>query len=305
MVSAEPGGQHIDDQHLDDITRLVVVTPVADDAPRAAEALIARARERGAEVVMVDAAKKSDLLIRLVALIGDGRHTLVLGSAAAATAAERTGARLVDFSPGGRSEAAQPADTALDDLHADQADPWGADSRWYEARKRALLLAALPRRRFRHGLELGSSTGALAADLAARCEDLLVIDASARAVSAARSRLAHLDGVRVEEMAVPSAWPVAPAGGFDLVVLSEVGYFLSPRGLDEVIELIRADLADDGVLVLCHWRHEIVGWPLDGPDVHRVVTAAGVRPVVAEYQDRDVALLVLTEPDNLPDPTGA
>ena len=79
-----------------------------------------------------------------------------------------------------------PSDVALDDLHADGRDPWGTDSRWYEIRKRALLLAALPRAEFRHGLEVGSSTGALAADLATRCGDLLVIDAGDHAVASAR-----------------------------------------------------------------------------------------------------------------------
>ncbi len=77
----------------------------------------------------------------------------------------------------------------------------------------------------------------------------------------------------------------------------------SPRDLDDVVEHVRAGLPEDGVLVLCHWRHEIVGWPLDGPDVHRIVTAAGVRPVVAEYRDRDFELLVLAGPDVLPDPS--
>ena len=176
------------------------------------------------------------------------------------------------------------------------------DSRWYEQRKRSLLLAMLPRTSFRHGLEIGSSTGALAEDLAARCQDLLVVDASAHAVGSARSRLDHLDHVRVERRSVPSEWPEVPPTGFDLIVLSEVGYFLSPGALDELVERIRVDLADDGVLVLCHWRHEIVGRPLDGADVHRIVTASGVRPVTAEYRDRDVELLVLTRPDELPDP---
>jgi LmbE family N-acetylglucosaminyl deacetylase/SAM-dependent methyltransferase len=197
-----------------------------------------------------------------------------------------------------------PEDTALDDLHAAQADPWGADSRWYEVRKRSLLLAALPRPRFRHGLEIGCSTGALAADLAPRCHRLLVVDSSAQAVASARSRFRGIETTRVEELTVPHEWPAPPAGGFDLIVLSEVGYFLSPRDLDELVVRIRASLADDGVLVLCHWRHPILGWPLDGADVHAVLTSARLRPVVASYRDRDVELLVLAHPSELPEPQG-
>ena len=197
-----------------------------------------------------------------------------------------------------------PEDTALDDLHARVADPWGTDSRWYEVRKRSLLLAALPRPTFRHGLEVGSSTGALAADLAARCHRLLVVDSSAEAVDRARERLREVDTARVDQLTVPREWPAPPARGFDLIVLSEVGYFLSPADLDRLVDRIRASLADDGVLVLCHWRHPIVGWPLDGAAVHAVLTSAGLRPVVADYRDRDLELLVLADPAELPDPQG-
>jgi LmbE family N-acetylglucosaminyl deacetylase/SAM-dependent methyltransferase len=326
-------------------------------------------------------AHEADLLKALVQLVGDGRRTLIVApwrhdghadhdaaGRAAATAAARTGARLLEYpiwfwhwgrpaeacwdrfqslhlepsevAAKANAQSAQrsqieplsgqpgdevllsadflrhfggpqeiyvleaPEDTALNDLHADDADPWGADSRWYETRKRSLLLSALPRPTFRHGLEIGSSTGALAGDLATRCGDLLVVDASAQAVSAARSRLRHLDAVRVEEMVVPRQWLAPPPDGFDLIVLSEIGYFLSPRDLDDLVEKIRASLATDGVLILCHWRHEVVGWPMDGPDVHRLVTSTAVRPVVAEYRDRDFELLVLATQRELPDPQG-
>ena len=242
-------------------------------------------------------------LDELVATIGDGRGTTLVASSAAAvptavTAASRTGARAVDAA-GDPLEAED--DTALDDLHAADPDPWGVDSRFYEQRKRDLLLAALPRPRFARAVEIGSSTGALAAALAPRCDHLLALDSSAAAVAAARERLDGSEHVTVERRALPREWP---AGRYDLVVVSEVGYFLSPAALDELIELVRRDLTDDGVLVLCHWRHEVVGWPLDGPAVHAHVVAAGVRPVLATYVDRDIELLVLARPDELPDPAG-
>ena len=323
--------------------------------------------------------RADELLAALVRLVGDGRRTLLVApwrhdghtdheaaGRAAATAAVRTGARLLEYpiwwwhwgrpdrapwdrlrvldldeaesAARARAQAAhrsqteplsdqagaevllsasflqhfagpretyvvEPAeDTALDDLHARVSDPWGTDSRWYELRKRSLLLAALPRPTFRHGLEIGSSTGALAADLASRCQQLLVVDSSAEAVTTARARLQGIDTVRVEQLTVPREWPAPPAGGFDLVVLSEVGYFLSPADLDRLVERLRTDLADDGVVVLCHWRHPIVGWPLDGAAVHTVLTSAGLRPVVADYRDRDLELLVLADPAELPDP---
>jgi SAM-dependent methyltransferase len=157
----------------------------------------------------------------------------------------------------------------------------------------------LPRERFRRGLEVGCSTGALAEDLAARCDALVALDASASAVAAATARLGPLAHVDVRRAAVPDQWPEGQA---DLVVVSEVGYFLSPTGLEGLARRIAASLAPDGVVVLCHWRHPVVGWPLDGPSAHASLGAAGLPPVVADYRDRDVEVLVLASPEALPDP---
>lgn len=323
------------------------------------------------------AAHEGVLVDHLVGLVGDGRRTLVVApwrhdghpdheaaGRAAATAASRTGARLLEhpvwwwhwsspadadwsalrtlvLSPaavsrkaaaiaahesqvaalsdqpgdevllgpdllghfGGPVEVfvvAPPADVALDELHAAAEDPWGVDSRWYEERKRALVLAALPRRRFVRALEVGCSTGGLSAALAPRCGALVAIDASPHAAAGARVRLTAHPHVEVRTGTVPEAWP---EGGFDLVVVSEVGYFLSPVALDEVLERIQGCLADDGVVVLCHWRHPVRGWVLDGPEVHQRVRSAGLRPVVATWADRDVELLVLGADEVRPDPS--
>lgn len=156
-------------------------------------------------------------------------------------------------------------DDALDRLHAAQVDPWGVDDRWYERRKRALTCAALRRARYARGLEVGCSVGALASDLADRCDDLLAVDASPAAVARATQRLAGRAHVTVERLAVPEEWP---EGTFDLVVLSEVGYFLSPDRLDRLLERIEGSLARDAEVVFCHWRPHPVGLVLDGDAVH-------------------------------------
>jgi LmbE family N-acetylglucosaminyl deacetylase/protein-L-isoaspartate O-methyltransferase len=192
------------------------------------------------------------------------------------------------------------ADDSLDRLHQDEPDPWGVDSRWYEQRKRALLLAALPRDRFRHALEIGCSTGALTAALAARADRVLGVDRSVAALAAARRRLADLPQATVADLDVPHAWP--DDGPFDLVVVSEVGYFLSPQALDALVERISTGLARDGVVVLCHWRHPVEGWVTDAADVHRRFHDGPLPPLQAEYRDRDVEIRVHAE--HWPDPAG-
>ncbi|WP_404388594.1 PIG-L family deacetylase [Humibacillus xanthopallidus] len=187
-------------------------------------------------------------------------------------------------------EEPRTADRVFDRVHGDAADPWSVDDSWYEERKRDLTLAALPRRRFRRALEVGCSIGALTARLADRCDEVLALDESEVAAAAATRRLASTPQARVEQAHLPEAWP---GGRFDLVVVSEVGYFLSPARLRELMARAEASLTDDGVIVLCHWRHPIVGWPLDGPRVHEIWHRFSRLPVIAEHREDDFLLDVL------------
>jgi len=191
-------------------------------------------------------------------------------------------------------------DLALDDLHRSESDPWGVDQRWYEQRKRDLTLAMLPRWSFGRGVEVGCSTGALAERLAERCGELLALDSSPAAVERARRRLADLGHVRVDLQQVPREWPPGP---LDLVMVSEVAYFLSPRELRALVDRVCHSLTPDGVVVLCHWRHRIDGWVLDGAQVRRGFADDARLAVQATYRDRDVEIVLLGAVDVLPDPT--
>lgn len=187
-------------------------------------------------------------------------------------------------------------DDRLDQLHAEHADPWGATSSWYEERKRSLLLAALPRLRFGRALEVGCSTGVLAQCISDRADSLVAVDSSPAAVALARDRLGVAADLRV--MAVPHDWP---EGRFDLVVVSEVGYFLSPIELEGLVQRVVSCLTPGGVVALCHWRHPVRGWPLDAARVHDAFRRAELPPPAARYLDRDVEIVVHAEPEQWPD----
>ena len=192
----------------------------------------------------------------------------------------------------------EPAtDATLDELHREVEEPWGVDTRWYEVRKRALLSALLPRRTFRRGLDVGCSTGVVTSDLASRCGELVAVDDSAAALFVARRRLRDHEHVEVLRATVPEE---LPAGPFDLVVVSEMGYFLSPRHLGQLVAGVASRLAPDGVVLLCHWRHPVDGWLLDGPAVHRAFESGLGAERLAAYVDRDVELLLLGPGDALP-----
>jgi trans-aconitate methyltransferase len=151
-------------------------------------------------------------------------------------------------------------------MYADAEDPWGFGTRWYEQRKYALTLAALPEPRFASALEIGCSIGVFTARLADRCDHLVAVDASERALAAARERAPTVEFHRGE---VPGFWP---AGTYDLVVLSEVAYYLDPDDLTGLLDQVSTDLTEDGFVLACHWRHPVADYPQTGDAVHQAMS---------------------------------
>ncbi|MBD0678868.1 SAM-dependent methyltransferase [Pseudomonas sp. PSB11] len=144
-------------------------------------------------------------------------------------------------------------------------DPWSFRTRWYEKRKRELTLASLPRQRYQRVFEPACANGELSVQLAGRCDALLCQDLNAKAVELARQRLSGLHHVHVEQAGIPRQWP---DGDFDLIVLSEVGYFLDVDDWHQVIENTLRSLGPAGGVLACHWLHPIEGCSQDGHDVH-------------------------------------
>jgi LmbE family N-acetylglucosaminyl deacetylase len=191
------------------------------------------------------------------------------------------------WTPPSGSNSAADAERVFDAVHLASGDPWDYASSWYEKRKRALTTAALPNPRYARGLELGCSTGVLSAELAQRCEQLVCVDASGQALASADARLADSPGVTTAHMTVPAQWP---DGRFDLIVISEVGYYLSPAELDAVLDKSVDSLLPGGTLVMCHWRRPLSGWSLDGDSVHAAARARLPWTSAAVYREKAFVL---------------
>lgn len=168
-------------------------------------------------------------------------------------------------------------------------DPWGLADRWYEQRKYALSIAALPRERYRAALEIGCSVGVLTAALGERCDRLLAVDVSESAVATTRGRTAHLPGVGVERRSLPGEWP---EGSFDLVVLSEVGYYFAVDDLRDVLDHVCGALEPGGSLLAVHWRHPVEDYPLGGDDVHAVLDQDPRLEATVRHVETDFLLTV-------------
>ncbi|MHA7154433.1 PIG-L family deacetylase [Arthrobacter sp. TMN-50] len=186
-----------------------------------------------------------------------------------------------------------PSAGVFERLHAGADDPWGLQDRFYERRKRAVALALLPRERFAATLELGCSIGVLSAELEARSDSLLALDISPTAVAATQRRLADFPAATARVASVPRDWP---AGAFDLIVISEVGYFLTRTQLLDVVARAVASLTPDGVVLLCHWRHPVDGWELDGDTVHELFRGSSSLALFAEQCEEDFRIDLFVHP---------
>jgi SAM-dependent methyltransferase len=177
----------------------------------------------------------------------------------------------------------------FDALYGETDDPWRMRTRWYEVRKRALVEAVLPRVHFGRVFEPGCGNGLLTERLAPRCDVLLAIDLHPRAVASARDRLSAYPHVTITEAALPAGWP---AGVFDLIVLSELGYYFGADDWRGLAHRCAASLADDGVVLACHWRHDFDARRGSTYAVHQTLHDAGGLHLQCTVDEPDMLLQV-------------
>jgi SAM-dependent methyltransferase len=161
----------------------------------------------------------------------------------------------------------------FDALYTADPDPWRFRTSNYEADKYSATLDALGRPRYRSALEVGCSIGVFTAQLAARCESLLAIDASSVALASAREACSAKGHVTFEVCAVPERFPRGP---FDLIVLSEVIYYLDAPDVHQLAARCTDALASDGEIVMCHWLGE-TDYPLTGAMASDLFALAMIR----------------------------
>ena len=178
----------------------------------------------------------------------------------------------------------------FEQLYGASADPYALRTRWYERRKRELLMACLPRSHYAAAYEPGCGSGELTAALAQRCDQVLASDFSEGALSAARARTAQLANVRLARHSLPRDWP-SNEGPFDLIVLSEVGYFLDAHAMQSLAVLCWTSLAKGGTLVACDWRPGFAERALDTDAVHATLHDLGL-PRILRHEEDDFLLEV-------------
>ncbi len=150
-------------------------------------------------------------------------------------------------------------------LYQRSADPWGYESSEYEREKYVSTFAALPHGRITSALEVGCSIGVFTEQLAGRCEQVLAIDFSERALRLAQARLDALTNV---ELCLASFPEQVPAGPWQLILCSEVLYYLQAPALDGAIAWLTEQLRGGACVLAVSWRGGGTDEPFRGDDVH-------------------------------------
>jgi nodulation protein S (NodS) len=172
-------------------------------------------------------------------------------------------------------------------------DPWSYTTSEYERAKYDATLAACGPGPFACAIELGSSIGVLSARLTPRCRSLVTIDAAPTAVAEARRRLARVSGrgsVSAIAGAIPEAIPQAP---YDLVLVSEILYYLDELRLRRTLEVLRELSLPGARWVAVHWRPDGPERPLGAREVHALLHARDWLVPVGDAHTEDYLLDVL------------
>jgi SAM-dependent methyltransferase len=175
-------------------------------------------------------------------------------------------------------------DAYFEALYCGGHDPWRFATSDYERDKYQATLAALGSARFGRAWEVGCSIGVFTRALAERCDALLAVDVAESALAQARERCAGLPQVCFQRMRIPNEWPT---GRFDLILLSEVLYYLVANDIREAARRSWRSLSPGGRIVLVHWTGE-TDYPCTGDqaaDLFRETCGARLKTLRRERHD--------------------
>ncbi len=152
--------------------------------------------------------------------------------------------------------------------YREDADPWNFRLSAYEQSRYDATLRALGQGPYMRAFEPGCSIGLLTARLAEICGHVEAIDISPTAAEQARANCRNLSNVTIVTGALPDA---IPSGRFDLIVLSEIGYYFTESQLRELSRELFGRLRTPSTLIATHWLGESEDHILSGDRVHEIL----------------------------------
>jgi SAM-dependent methyltransferase len=197
--------------------------------------------------------------------------------------------------PDGTEPVAATSDAYFDQAWAKSDDPWDHAGRFYETRKYDATVALLDRERFVRAFEPGCGIGLLTERLAKRCDVVEARDLHHRAVNATRTRCIDFPGVNVQVGAIPGDWPL---GRFDLIVLSELLYYLDSEQLTAVRNRTAEAAVPGALLVLVHYRRPVLDHAIGGDAANEIFANDDLWTPRGSYIDDDFRLDLAVRADD-------
>ncbi|MFZ9022608.1 MAG: SAM-dependent methyltransferase [Litorivicinaceae bacterium] len=173
---------------------------------------------------------------------------------------------------------------AFSALYDRSVDPYNFGSNPYEADKYEHSMKLLKGRLYDSALEIGASEGIFTRMIAPLCKSLVAIDVARTAVERASVRLADLDHVSIRQASVPHQFP---EGNFDLIIASDVLYYVPKDVLLDISHQIADKLSLGGIFFILHYLGDI-GQPLSGGEVHHLLKCHSDLDVVHDETVADV-----------------
>jgi len=156
----------------------------------------------------------------------------------------------------------------FEDIYRQNADPWNFEGSIYEQERYAKIMTSADGRRYSRAFEPGCSIGVLTWKLASLCDRLEAIEISPTAASNAKERCKHLPQVHIECGSLPEAMP---AGEFDLIVFSEIGYYFEEEELRIIVDRLAEKVTPGGYFIGAHWLGTSADHLLSGDAAHQII----------------------------------
>jgi hypothetical protein len=156
----------------------------------------------------------------------------------------------------------------FEEKYRTESDPWNFSGSEYELGRYEAIIAALAQKRYRRAFEPGCSIGVLTERLSTLCDFVEAIDFSPTAVVQAQERCSHLRNVEIFCASILERMPVT---GFDLIVLSEIGYYFAPHEWMGVSMALIDPMPKGGTLLAAHWLGDSKDHCIGGDEVHEIL----------------------------------
>jgi SAM-dependent methyltransferase len=185
---------------------------------------------------------------------------------------------------------------AFESAYRESDDPWSSAAPYYryQGLKYEKLVGLLPRKRFNNALDLGCGLGLLSQRLALVADHVVGIDISAAAIEHARRRAAAFDNLVFEPGDILNL-PSSLNGRFDLVVVADVLYYLSPLDegvLHSVVQRITELLIPGGTCLVAN--HFFFAADPDSRVSRKIHHAFGASPRLAMTSEHRKAFFLAT-----------